>query len=56
MKQNVIISYDPGNEQTGWVVALENNSKLIYKNKDLNTIYSLELQEINMVQSLKICL
>lgn len=38
MKQNIIISYDPGNEQTGWVVALEDNSKLIYKNKDLNTI------------------
>ena len=38
MKQNVIIAYDPGNEQTGWVVALEDNSKLIYKNKDLNTI------------------
>ena len=38
MKQNVIIAYDPGNEQTGWVVSLEDNSKLIYKNKDLNTI------------------
>lgn len=38
MKENIIIAYDPGNEQTGWVVALEDNSKLIYKNKDLNTI------------------
>lgn len=38
MKKNVIISYDPGNEQTGWVVALEDNSKLLYKNKDLNTV------------------
>ena len=37
-KKNVIIAYDPGNEQTGWVVTLEDNSKLVYKNKDLNTI------------------
>lgn len=35
-KQKIIIAFDPGNEQTGWVVALADNSKLLYKNKEDN--------------------
>ena len=38
MKREIYIAIDPGNEQTGWVVALKDNSKLIYKNKDNNTV------------------
>ena len=37
MKKDIIIAFDPGNEQTGWVVVLADNSKLLYKNKELNS-------------------
>lgn len=33
---NIILAFDPGNEETGWVISLEDNSKLIYKNKEKN--------------------
>ncbi|QIG64795.1 hypothetical protein SJC03_117 [Bacteroides phage SJC03] len=55
-KRNVILAYDPGNEQTGWIVVLEDNSKLIYKNKDnnsdcyLKTIEFLNNKEFNIVK------
>lgn len=37
MRQDIIIAFDPGNEQTGWVVVLADNSKLLYKNKENNS-------------------
>lgn len=44
-KRKVFIAIDPGNEESGWVVALKDNSKLIYKNKDKNTILYKKFQE-----------
>lgn len=36
MIEEVIISYDCGNEETGWVVYNVNTKKLLYKNKEKN--------------------
>lgn len=44
-KRKIFIAIDPGNEESGWVVALKDNSKLIYKNKDKNLILYKKFKE-----------
>lgn len=44
-KRKIFIAIDPGNEESGWVVALKDNSKLIYKNKDKNSILYKKFKE-----------
>lgn len=44
-KRKIFIAIDPGNEESGWVVALKDNNRLIYKNKDKNSILYKKFKE-----------